>query len=61
VADGLEGGVLSRVPGAAYTKLKDASRASHEALWSWQSFYRAMSLVNGGRERETDLSTGLRD
>jgi hypothetical protein len=45
----------------AYAKLKDVSEASHEALWGWQSFYRALSLVNGGRERETDLFAGLRD
>ncbi len=46
---------------AAYAKLKELSEASHEALWGWQSFYRALSLVNGGRERETDLFAGLRD
>ena len=44
----------------AYEKLKDVSDASHEALWGWQSFYRALSLVNRGRERETDLFAGLR-
>ena len=45
----------------AYARLKELSEASHEALWGWQSFYRALSLVNGGRERETDLFAGLRD
>jgi len=45
---------------AAYERLKDLSAASHEALWGWQSFYRAFSLVNGGRRRETDLFEGLR-
>ena len=46
---------------AVYAKLKELSEVSHEALWGWQSFYRALSLVNGGRERETDLFTGLQD
>ena len=44
----------------AYERLKDLSPASHEALWGWQTFYRAFSLVNGGRHRETDLFEGLR-
>jgi len=46
---------------SAYAKLKELSAASHEALWGRQSFYRAMSLVNSGRELETDLFAGLRD
>ena len=33
--------------------------AHHEALWGTQSFYRAFSLVNGGRCREHDLFEGL--
>jgi len=32
----------------------------HRELWGAQSFYRALSLVNGGRETETDLFAGLR-
>jgi len=44
---------------AAYARLKDLQPAHHEALWGWQSFYRAFSLVNGGRVRETDLFDGL--
>ena len=44
----------------AYEKLQHLSPASHEALWGWQSFYRAMSTVNGGRRRESDLFEGLR-
>ena len=32
----------------------------HQALWGSQTFYRVFSLVNGGRERETDLFAGLR-
>ena len=45
----------------AYARLKGVSEASHEALWGRQSFYRVVSLVNGGRELETDLFAGLRD
>ena len=45
---------------AAYERLEHLSPASHEALWGWQSFYRAFSTVNGGRQRETDLFDGLR-
>lgn len=44
----------------AYELLQNLSPEHHEALWSWQSFYRAMSTVNGGRERESDLFEGLR-
>jgi len=32
----------------------------HRALWGVQEFYRAFSLVNGGRRRESDLFDGLR-
>ena len=32
----------------------------HRALWGVQEFYRAFSLVNGGRQRESDLFDGLR-
>jgi hypothetical protein len=28
-------------------------------LWGQQSFYRTLSLVNGGRARETDLFEGV--
>jgi LmbE family N-acetylglucosaminyl deacetylase len=45
---------------AAYEKLRHLSPGSHEALWGWQSFYRAFSTVNGGRTRETDLFEGVR-
>ena len=45
----------------AYAKLKDVSETNHEALWGRQSFYRAVSLVNGGREQETDLFAALRE
>ena len=45
---------------AGYERLKHLSPEHHEALWGWQWFYRAVSLVNGGRRRETDLFEGLR-
>jgi hypothetical protein len=32
----------------------------HRRVWSLQTFYRAYSLVNGGRRVETDLFEGLR-
>jgi len=44
---------------AAYERLKDLSPEHHQALWGWQSFYRAFSTVNGGRTRETDLFEGI--
>jgi LmbE family N-acetylglucosaminyl deacetylase len=44
---------------AAYERLKDLSAEHHEALWGRQSFYRALSTVNGGRARETDLFEGI--
>lgn len=43
-----------------YERLKSLSPAHHEALWGRLEFYRAMSLVNGGRRKETDLFEGLR-
>jgi LmbE family N-acetylglucosaminyl deacetylase len=44
----------------AYERLQTLSPAAHEALWGSQWFYRASSLVNGGRTREHDLFEGLR-
>lgn len=44
---------------SAYERLRDLAPAHHEALWGWQSFYRAFSAVNGGRVRETDLFEGI--
>jgi LmbE family N-acetylglucosaminyl deacetylase len=43
----------------AYERLKNLSPEHHEALWGWQSFYRAFSTVNGGRVRESDLFEGI--
>jgi len=44
----------------AYERLRHLTPRSHQALWGWQSFYRAFSIVNGGRARETDLFEGVR-
>jgi LmbE family N-acetylglucosaminyl deacetylase len=44
---------------AAYERLKDLSPELRTALWGWQSFYRAFSIVNGGRVREDDLFQGI--
>ena len=43
-----------------YKNLERLSPEHHRALWGVQEFYRAFSLVNGGRTRETDLFEGLR-
>jgi LmbE family N-acetylglucosaminyl deacetylase len=43
-----------------YERLKDLQPQHHEALWGCQYFYRALSIVNGGRTRETDLFEGIR-
>ncbi len=45
---------------SAYERLRDLSPQDHEALWGRQYFYRAFSLLNGGRARETDLLDGIR-
>lgn len=44
----------------AYSQLEHLSPEHHKALWGTQEYYRALSLVNGGRTRETDLFEGLR-
>ena len=44
---------------AAYQQLTNLSPEHHESVWGRQSFYRAFSLVNGGRQRETDLFEGI--
>lgn len=43
-----------------YKNLEHLSDESHHAIWGTQEFYRAFSLVNGGRARESDLFEGLR-
>lgn len=44
----------------AYEALNDLTPERHEELWGHQSFYRAFSMVNGGRAREVDLFEGAR-
>jgi LmbE family N-acetylglucosaminyl deacetylase len=46
---------------AIYRQLSDLSEEHHRSLWGSQEFYRAMSLVNGGRRLESDLFEGLRE
>jgi LmbE family N-acetylglucosaminyl deacetylase len=43
-----------------YKNLEGLAAEHHRALWGVQEFYRAFSLVNGGRTRESDLFEGLR-
>ena len=45
---------------SVYEGLERLSPEHHQALWGSQEFYRAYSLVNGGRALETDLFEGLR-
>ena len=44
----------------AYHLLEGLPEEQHKALWGCQTFYRAFSLVNGGRTVEHDLFEGLR-
>jgi LmbE family N-acetylglucosaminyl deacetylase len=44
---------------STYERLKDLAPAHLEALWGRQSFYRVFSVVNGGRDKETDLFEGI--
>jgi LmbE family N-acetylglucosaminyl deacetylase len=48
-----------RTQNAIYANLGSLSAADHQALWGSQSYYRVFSTVNGGRDTETDLFTGL--
>lgn len=48
----------SQLPG--YSKLENLPEEHHRGLWGSQGFYRAYSIVNGGREIEHDLFEGLR-
>jgi LmbE family N-acetylglucosaminyl deacetylase len=45
----------------AYEALGSLPPELHRELWGVQHYYRAVSLVNGGRALETDLFAGLRD
>lgn len=44
-----------------YQNLGTLPAEQHQALWGTQEFYRAYSLVNGGRRAENDLFEGLRE
>lgn len=44
----------------SYGSLSQLPPAQHEILWGGQHLYRAYSLVNGGRQLESDLFEGLR-
>ena len=48
----------SQLPG--YQSLLDLPDEYHQQLWGVQTLYRVMSMVNGGREVETDLFEGIR-
>ena len=43
-----------------YRNLAGLADEHHRALWGVQEYYRAFSLVNGGRTSETDLFEGVR-
>jgi LmbE family N-acetylglucosaminyl deacetylase len=45
---------------SVYRNLEHLPEEHHKGLWGNQAYYRAFSLVNGGRARETDLFEGLR-
>jgi LmbE family N-acetylglucosaminyl deacetylase len=45
---------------AQYGPLTALTPEDHRALWGPQEFYRAFSLVNGGRMRERDIFEGIR-
>ena len=44
---------------AVYGQLGELTAEHHAAIWGTQTFYRAASLVNGGRAQETDLFDGI--
>jgi LmbE family N-acetylglucosaminyl deacetylase len=44
---------------SVYANLEKLPAKHHRAIWGVQEFYRAFSLVNGGRTRESDLFEGL--
>jgi len=45
---------------ALFSQLENISEEHHGFLWGTQEYYRAFSLVNGGRALESDLFEGLR-
>jgi len=46
---------------SVYQNLRHLPAEHHRAIWGTQEFYRAFSLVNGGRRPENDLFEGLRE
>ena len=46
---------------SVYRNLHELPAEQHQAIWGTQEFYRAFSLVNGGRRVESDLFEGLRE
>ena len=46
---------------SVYHNLQHLPAEQHRAIWGTQEFYRAFSLVNGGRRPEIDLFEGLRE
>jgi LmbE family N-acetylglucosaminyl deacetylase len=48
----------TQLPG--YEALRQLPESQHRDLWSVHDYYRAYSLVNGGRGTERDLFSGLR-
>ena len=44
-----------------YEKLRSLPAEQHQALWGTQEFYRAFSLVNGGRRTERDIFEGFHE
>jgi hypothetical protein len=48
----------TQLPG--YEALTRLTEDQHRKLWGRPGYYRALSLVNGGRAVETDLFDGLR-
>jgi LmbE family N-acetylglucosaminyl deacetylase len=48
----------SQLPG--YSRMENLPEAQRRTVWGVQTYYRAFSLVNGGRAPETDLFAGLR-
>ena len=49
-----------RTQAPAYHLLEQLTEQQRKALWGTQSYYRAFSRVNGGRQVEEDLFEGLR-
>jgi LmbE family N-acetylglucosaminyl deacetylase len=45
---------------AIYSQLENLTEAQHHAIWGTQEYYRVFSLVNSGRQQETDLFEGIK-